>query len=95
MELVIILLTVVAGVFGGIASTRRDEFTRFMFVMVFGTICIILGASVRFYVDTRNRKSEITPIEVYRGNTELVISSRISEQGDTIKCDSTVVWKHQ
>lgn len=94
MELVIILLTVVAGVFGGIASTRRDEFIRFMFVMVFGIICIILGVSARFYVDIRDQKSEITPIEVYRGNTELVISSRISEQGDTIKCDSTVVWKH-
>lgn len=94
MELVIILLILVAVVFGVITASNRDELTRFVFVIVFGTICITLGASVRFYVDTRNRKSEITPIEVYRGNTELVISSCISEQGDTIKCDSIVVWKH-
>lgn len=94
MESVIILLTIVAGVLGGIASTRKNEFTQFIFVMIFGIVSIILGISVGFYIDADNQKSEITPIEVYRGNTELVISSRISEQGDTIECDSIVVWKH-
>lgn len=94
MELVIILLTIATGVFGGIASTREDEHTRTMCVIITCIVSILLGASVESFTDTRNRKSEITPIEVYRGNTELVISSRISEQGDTIECDSTVVWKH-
>lgn len=33
------------------------------------------------------------PIDVYRGQTELVITNTITENNDTIKSDSTVVWK--
>ena len=80
--------------FGVIASISKNEFVRLMCVMAACVLSILLGTSIKSYVDTENRKSEITPIDVYRGNTELVISTRISEQGDTIKCDSTVVWKH-
>jgi len=58
--------------------------TSILFLGVFN-----IGFGVKSFNDFKNT---ITPIEVYRGNTELKIETRLIN-GEVVSCDSIVVLK--
>lgn len=58
--------------------------TSILFLGVFN-----IGYGVKSFNDFKNT---ITPIEVYRGNTELKIETRLIN-GEVVSCDSIVVLK--
>ena len=58
--------------------------TSILFLGVFN-----IGFGVKSFNDFKNT---ITPIEVYRGNTELKIETRLIN-GEIVSCDSIVVLK--
>jgi hypothetical protein len=58
--------------------------TSILFIGVFN-----IGFGVKSFNDFKNT---ITPIEVYRGNTELKIETKLIN-GEVVSCDSIVVLK--
>lgn len=54
------------------------------------TILICIISAIGYFLCVCNIDSDIPPIEVYRGNTELEITYK-----NDISIDSTVVWKNK
>lgn len=89
MEAIIVLLTVGSGILVTLTAVAEDEGAKFLCAILTLVVSVSLGICLKAY----NSELEIQPIDVYKGKTELIYTVKVTSEGDTIKCDSTVVWK--
>ena len=96
---IIILFVVVLAVSianGLIETSSENKFCKdcsngFTIGVISGLLsAIIIAIPIAFIVD----KTTPSAIDVYRNNTELKIK-HVIENGDTISCDTTIVWKEK
>lgn len=64
------------------------------YVLLQGLMFIILGIITIWFSSKDEPTKEITPLDVYRGNTELQVNYKIVGN-DTIITDSIVIWTTQ
>lgn len=91
MGVIIILLTVGACIFISFTAHTEDEGNKFLCAVITLILSISLGVCIQIY----KSESDIQPIDVYKGKTELVYTVKVTSKGDTIRCDSAVVWKNK
>ena len=91
MGAIVILLTVGACIFVSFTACAKDEGDKFLCAIITLILSVSLGICVQMY----KSELDIQPIDVYKGKTELVYTVKVTSKGDTIKCDSMVVWKNK
>lgn len=98
LVLVFILLVLIFAVIGGLLEIRTREkygeaagtalfFGNFYGMLTITVILLSLGA-----IYSKFAPKEPEAIDVYRDRVELKIK-HVIENGDTISCDTTLVWK--
>ena len=96
--LIFILLVLIFAVIGGLMEIRTREkygeaagtalfFGNFYGMLTVTVILVSLGV-----INSKLTPKEPEAIDVYRDRVELKIK-HVIENGDTISCDTTVVWK--
>lgn len=96
--LIFILLVLIFGVIGGFMEIRTREkygeaagtalyLGNVYGMLTFAVILVSLGV-----INSKLTPKEPEAIDVYRDRVELKIK-HVIENGDTISCDTTVVWK--
>ena len=85
--LLVLLFTIV------IISVCTAKMNESVLILLLTSILFLGVFNIGFGIKSFNNfKNTITPIEVYRGNTELKIETRLIN-GEVISCDSIVVLK--
>lgn len=98
LVLIFILLVLIFAVIGGLMEIRTREkygeaagtalfFGNFYGMLTVTVILVSLGV-----INSKLTPKEPEAIDVYRDRVELKIK-HVIENGDTISCDTTVVWK--
>ena len=76
-----------------IISVCTSKMNELILILLLTSILFLGVFNIGFGVKSFNDfKNTITPIEVYRGNTELKIETRLIN-GEIVSCDSIVVLK--
>jgi hypothetical protein len=98
LVLIFILLVLIFAVIGGLLEIQtREKYgeaagTALFFGNFYGMItCTIILVSLGV-INSKLTPKEPEAIDVYRDRVELKIK-HVIENGDTISCDTTIVWK--
>jgi uncharacterized membrane protein len=96
--LIFILLVLIFAVIGGLMEIRtREKYgeaagTALYLGNVYGMLTVVVILVSLGVIHSKLAPKEPEAIDVYRNRVELKVK-HVIENGDTISCDTTVVWK--
>lgn len=96
--LISILLVLIFAVIGGLMEIRtRDKYgeaagTALFLGNFYGMLTMTVVLVSLFVMNSKLAPKEPEAIDVYRDRVELKVK-HVIENGDTISCDTTIVWK--